>query len=58
MNLNLSQCIVPIFNKRRMEEPKVKRSKKSDKAKKTHDKNGSFSQKHVRYMEALAEKRK
>ena len=58
MNLNISQCIVPIFKKRRMEEPKVKRSKKSDKAKKTHDKNGSFSQKHVRYMEALAEKRK
>ena len=58
MNLNLSRCIVPIFNKTRMEEPKVKRSKKSDKAKKTHDKNGSFSQKHVRYMEALAEKRK
>jgi hypothetical protein len=40
-----------------MEEPKVKRSKKSDKGKKTHDKNGSFSQKHVRYMEALAEKK-
>ena len=58
MNLNLSQYIVPIFNKRRMEEPKVKRSKKSDKAKKTHDRNGSFTQKHVRYMEALAEKRK
>lgn len=57
MNLNISQCIVPIFNKTRMEEPKVKRSKKSDKAKKTHDKNGSFSQKHVRYMEALAEKK-
>ena len=40
-----------------MEEPNVKRSKKSDKGKKTRDKNGSFSQKHVRYMEALAEKK-
>ena len=29
-------------------EPKVKRDKKSDKAKKTHDRNGGFSQKHVR----------
>jgi hypothetical protein len=40
-----------------MDEPKVKRSKKSDKGKKTYDKNGSFSQKHVRYIEALAEKK-
>jgi hypothetical protein len=34
-------------------EPKVKRDKKSDKAKKTHDRNGGFSQKHVRQAEAL-----
>ena len=40
-----------------MENPNVTRSKKSDKAKKTHEKNGNFSQKHVRLIEALAEKR-
>jgi len=55
MNLTLSPSIVSIF---RMEEPKVKRSKKSDKDKKTRDKNGSFSKKHVRYIESLAEKKK
>ena len=40
-----------------MDNPKVKRAKKSDKAKKTHEKNGNFSQKHVRLIEALAEKK-
>jgi len=34
-------------------EPKIKRDNKSDKAKKTHDRNGGFSQKHVRQAEAL-----
>ena len=41
-----------------MEAPNAKRAKKSDKAKKTHEKNGHLSQKHVRLMEALAEKKK
>jgi hypothetical protein len=40
-----------------MEPPNAKRAKKSDKAKKTHEKNGNFSQKHVRLIEALAEKK-
>lgn len=35
---------------------KVKRSKKTDKAKKTYEKNGGFSQKHIRLAEALATK--
>ena len=39
-----------------MDEPKVKRNKKADKAKKTHEKNGHFSQKHVRAAAALQEK--
>jgi hypothetical protein len=41
-----------------MEPPNAKRAKKSDKAKKTYEKNGNFSQKHVRLIEALAEKKK
>ena len=36
-----------------MDEPKTKRNKKSDKQKKTYEKNGSFSQKHVRMAESL-----
>jgi hypothetical protein len=40
-----------------MDNPNVKRAKKSDKAKKTYEKNGHLSQKHVRLIEALAEKR-
>ena len=40
-----------------MDEPQVKRNKKSDKAKKTYEKNGHFSQKHVRAAAALAEKK-
>lgn len=36
--------------------PKVGRSKKSDKAKRTHELTGGLSQKHVRLAEALAEK--
>jgi hypothetical protein len=39
-------------------EPNPKRNKKSDKAKKTHEKNGSFSQKHVRAVAILTEKAK
>ena len=38
-------------------DPKVGRSKKSDKAKKTFDLTGGLSKKHVRIAEALAEKR-
>jgi hypothetical protein len=33
-----------------------KRNKKSDKAKNKYERNGGFSQKHVRLQEALAEK--
>lgn len=40
-----------------MDNIKVGRSKKSDKAKETYERNGGFSQKHVRMAEALAEKR-
>jgi hypothetical protein len=40
-----------------MDQPKVSRKKKGDKAKETYERNGGFSQKHVRLVEALAEKR-
>ena len=40
-----------------MDNIKVGRNKKSDKAKESYDRNGGFSQKHVRLMEAMAEKR-
>jgi hypothetical protein len=40
-----------------MDNIKVGRNKKSDKAKETYERNGGFSQKHVRMAEALAEKR-
>ena len=40
-----------------MDNIKVGRSKKSDKARETYERNGGFSQKHVRMMEAMAEKR-
>ena len=40
----------------KMEEPKIGRKKKDDKAKEKHERN-PFSQKHVRLMEAIAEKR-
>ena len=40
-----------------MDNIKVGRNKKSDKAKETYERNGGFSQKHVRMMEAMAEKR-
>jgi len=39
-----------------MDDPKVKRNKKSDKAKEKFQRNGGFTQKHVRIAEALAEK--
>lgn len=39
-----------------MDQPKVGRKKKDDKAKEKHERN-PFSQKHVRLMEAMAEKR-
>lgn len=38
-------------------EPKTRKEKKGDKAKRTHELNGCFSQKHVRLVEALAAKR-
>jgi hypothetical protein len=34
-------------------DPKVKRNKKSDKQKRTFEKNGAFSQKHIRLAEAI-----
>ena len=37
-------------------EPKTKRSKKSDKAKASFERSGSFSQKHVRLSQSIAEK--
>ena len=37
-------------------EVKTHRDKKGDKAKKTYERNGGFSQKHVRQAEALTEK--
>ena len=37
-------------------EVKTHRNKKDDKAKKTYERNGGFSQKHVRQAEAFAEK--
>ena len=40
-----------------MDNIKVGRNKKRDKAKETFERNGPFSQKHVRMMEAMAEKR-
>ena len=40
-----------------MDNIKVGRNKKSDKAKETYERNGGFSQKHVRMAEAMAEKR-
>jgi hypothetical protein len=39
-------------------EPLIKRNKKSDKAKKTFDLHGGFTQKHVRAVEALKTKKK
>lgn len=40
-----------------MDCPDPKRRKKSDKAKEKFERNGGFSQKHVRLTEALLEKR-
>ncbi len=40
----------------RMDQPKVGRKKKDDKAKEKHERNGNYSQKHVRLMEALQKK--
>jgi hypothetical protein len=37
-------------------EVKTHRNKKDNKAKKTYERNGGFSQKHVRQAEAIAEK--
>ena len=38
-------------------EPNSKRVKKSDKAKESYEKNGGFSQKHIRLAEARQEKK-
>ena len=40
-----------------MDNIKVGRNKKSDKAKETYERNGGKTKKHVRMMEAMAEKR-
>jgi hypothetical protein len=40
-----------------MDQPKVGRKKKDDKAKEKYERNGGFSQKHVRLAAAAAEKR-
>jgi hypothetical protein len=40
-----------------MDDPKSKRAKKSDKGKASYERNGGFSQKHVRLAEALRESR-
>jgi len=40
-----------------MEPPSADRKKKKDKAKEKFDRNGGYSQKHVRLAEALAEKK-
>ena len=40
-----------------MDAPKTERRKKSDKAKEKYERNGAFSQKHVRIAEALSEKK-
>lgn len=40
-----------------MDQPKVGRKKKDDKAKEKYERNGGFSQKHVRLAAAVAEKR-
>jgi len=37
--------------------PSAKRQKKSDKAKEKHERNGGFSQKHIRLQEELMKKR-
>jgi len=39
-----------------MDSIKVKRAKKSDKGKEKYERNGGFSQKHIRLIEARAEK--
>ena len=40
-----------------MDSINVKRAKKSDKGKEKYERNGGFSQKHIRLAEAQAEKR-
>lgn len=45
-----------IENRSKMDSIKVKRAKKSDKSKEKYERNGGFSQKHVRLVEARAEK--
>jgi hypothetical protein len=39
-------------------EPKANRRKKSDKGKEKYERNGSITQKHIRIIEALTEKRR
>jgi hypothetical protein len=40
-----------------MDAPKTERRKKSHKAKENYERNGAFSQKHIRISEALSQKR-
>ena len=40
-----------------MDQPNVGRKKKDDKAKEKHERNGNFSQKHIRISEVLMNKR-
>ena len=42
------------YKEPKVNEPKVKRSKKSDKGKESYEKNGAFTQKHIRIAEARA----
>ncbi len=52
--------MIPFQNQeqsKKMDGPDPKRKKKSDKAKETYERNGGFSQKHVRIQESLQEKR-
>jgi hypothetical protein len=41
-----------------MDEPNVKRNKKSDKAKKNFEKTGGLSSRHIRIQETLQQKKK
>ena len=47
----------PSVNKAIMDNIKVGRNKKDGKAKEKHERNGGYTQKHVRMMEAMVEMR-
>ena len=48
--------MVEVSKTSKMDSIKVKRAKKSDKGKEKYERNGGFSQKHIRLVEARAEK--